>query len=179
MMAKSESGKFRGDLWFKKQVEERMRRTIEELQAQGKAPKGSLESLRGTEIYKTEFKRHVKLFKEEQKQQAEKRDIHKAEAALKAQAENEILAERDKQWAIEHESDNDEQLLEYLQHCAAALGHTPMRREVIGSTYIAERFGNWAVALTIAELPLPKNIKPPKQTALDHYRKRRKESALE
>lgn len=173
MMSKRESGRFRGDLWFKKQVEERMRRTIEDLQVQGKAPKGSLESLRGTEIYKAEFNRHVKLFKEEQKQQAEKRDIHKAEAALKAQAENEILAERDEQWAAEHKNDDDEQLLEYLLRCAAELGHTPMRREVIGSTYIAERFGNWAVALTIAGLPLPKNIRSPKQTALDNYWKRR------
>ena len=175
MMPKSESGKFRGDLWFKKQVEERMRGTIEELQSQGKAPRGSLESLRGTEIYNTEFKHHAKLFKEKQKQQAEKRDIHKAEVALKAQAENKTLAERDKQWASEHGNDSDEQLLEYLQHCAAALGHTPMRREVVGSTNIAERFGNWAVALTVAGLPLPKNIKPPKRTALDNYRKRRKE----
>lgn len=175
MMPKSESGKFRGDLWFKKQVEERMRRTIEELQAQGKAPKGSLENLRGTEIYKTEFKRHAKLFKEERQQQGAEREIHKAEVAQKAREENKALAERDKQWAAEHENDDDEQLLEYLQDCAAALGHTPMRREVLGSTYIAERFGNWAVALTMAELPLPKNIKPPKQTALDDYRKRRKE----
>lgn len=175
MMAKSESGKFRGDLWFKKQVEERMRRTVEELQEQGKAPKGTLESLHGTEIYKMEFNRYAKLFKEERQQQAEEREIHKAEAALKAREENRVLAERDKQWAIEHENDDDEQLLEYLQHCAAALGHTPMRREVLGSTYIAERFGNWAVALAVAGLPLPKNIKPPKQTALDNYRKRRKE----
>lgn len=86
------------------------------------------------------------------------------------------MAERDREWAIEHETDTDAELLCYLRDCAEALGHTPVRREVLGSTYIGQRFGNWGVALHYAQLPLPRGMKPPKQTALDAYKKKQKKS---
>ena len=177
MSRSGKPGRFRGDMWFQAQVESRMRRSLKEQQAQGKGPKGSLGSLRKTDFYKREFEHHAKLFKEERKLAAEERDIHKREAALKAQAEREMLAERDREWAAEHETDTDEELLDYLRSCAEELGYTPVRREVLGSTYISERFGNWAVALTIAELPLPRGMKPPKQTALNAYLKQRNRAA--
>lgn len=178
MSRSGKPGRFRGDMWFQAQVESRMRRSLKEQQAQGKGPKGSLGSLRKTDFYKREFEHHAKLFKEERKLAAEERDIHKREAALKAKAEREMLAERDREWAAEHETDTDEALLDYLRSCAEELGHTPVRREVLGSTYISERFGNWSVALYHARLPFPRGIKPPKQTALDAYAKKRKEMEL-
>ena len=177
-MSRGKRDKFQGDIWFQRKVEDRMRKTLKLLQAQGKMQKATLEGLRGTPWYKEEFKRQAKLFKEERKIQAEERCVQQREASLKLQAENEALLERDKPWAAEHANDSDEQLLDYLRRCAAELGHTPMRREVPGGTYISERFGNWAVALTVAGLYLPKN-KRPKETAINAYLKRQQKSERE
>ena len=175
-MSRGKPGRFRGDMWFHTQVESRMRRWLKEQQACGKAPKGSLESLRRTEFYKREFERHAKLFKEERKLLAEERVAHKREAAVKALAEQKALEERDQIWAQEHEADTDEELLYYLRRCADELGHTPCRREVPGSTYIGQRFGSWSVALHYAQLPFPRGMKPPKQEALNAYKKKQKKS---
>lgn len=176
-MKNKKRGRFQGDQWFTRNVENLMRKTLRELQAQGKLRGTTIESLRGTPWYKEEYKRHAKMFKNERKIQAEERAAHARSSTLKEQAERAALAERDCEWAAEHEADTDEALLDYLRQCAAELGHTPMRREVLGSTYIAERFGNWSVALTVAGLYLPKK-KRPKQTALDAYAKKRKGMSL-
>ena len=174
-MKNKKRGKFLGDVWFQQNVENRMRKTLREMQARGKMRNATIEGLRGTPWYKEEFQKHAKLFKEERKKQTEERAAHARSASLNALAENEALAERDKAWAAKHENDTDEQLLDYLRQCAAELVHTPMRREVLGSTYITERFGNWSVALTVAGLYLPKK-KRPKQTALDAYTKKRQKA---
>ena len=166
-------GRFPGDIWFRQNVEDRMQKTLRKQQAHENMCDATIEGLRGTVWYKEEFQKHAKLFKEERKIQAEKRAAHSRAAALNGQAEKVALVERDKVWTVEHEGDSDDELLDYVRQCAAELGHTPMRREVLGSTYISERFGNWAVALTIAELPLPRGMKPPKQTALNAYLKQR------
>ena len=177
MSRRGKPGRFRGDAWFQRNVESLMRNTLRELQTRGKMRGATIEGLRGTPWYKEEFERHAKLFKEKRKIQAEERAAHARSTSLNALAENEALAERDRAWAAEHEADTDAELLDYLRQCAADLGHTPMRREVLGSTYIAERFGNWSVALTVAGLYLPKK-KRPKQTALDAYAKKRKGRGL-
>lgn len=130
-MSRGKRDKFQGDIWFQRKVEDRMRKTLKLLQAQGKMRKATLEGL------------------------------------------------RDKPWAAEHANDSDEQLLDYLRRCAAELGHTPMRREVPGGTYISERFGNWTVALTVAELRLPRSIKPPKETAIRAYLKRKQQAEIQ
>ena len=139
----------------------------------------TVEGLRGTAWYKEEFQKHAKQFKEIRKIQAEERAAHARSASLKEQAETAAMTERDKLWAAEHEGYSDEKLLAYLRRCAAELGHTPMhRREVVGSTYISERFGNWAVALTMAGLPMPKK-KRPRDTAVNAYLKRRQNAESE
>ena len=176
-MKNKKRGRFQGDVWFQRNVENLMRKTLREMQARGKMRGATIEGLRGTPWYKEEFQKHAKQFKEERKIQAEERAAHARSAALNVLAENEALAERDRAWAAEHEADTDAELLDYLRQCAAELGHTPMRREVLGSTYIAERFGNWSVALTVAGLYMPKK-KRPKQTALDAYAKKRKGMSL-
>lgn len=173
-MSRKKRGRFPGDQWIQRKVENLMRKTLREQQAHGKMRGTTVEDLRGTAWYKEEFQKHAKLFKEIRKTQAEERAAHARSASLKEQAETAEMIERDKVWAAEHEGITDEELLAYLRQCAAELGHTPMhRREVLGSTYISERFGNWAVALTIEELPLPRGMKPPKQTALNAYLKQR------
>ena len=171
-MSKRKPGRFQGDRWYQEKVEELMRKTLRELQAQGQMRNTTIVGLRGSAWYKEEFKKHAKQFDEERKTQAAERTAHLKTASLNALAENEALIERDKAWTAEHEGDSDEQLLDYLCRCAAELGHSPLRREVLGSTYIAERFGNWAVALTMANLPLPKGMKKPKETAIQAYLKR-------
>ena len=171
-MKNKKRGRFQGDQWFTRNVENLMRKTLRELQAEGKMRGATIESLCGTPWYKEEYKRHAKLFKNERKIQAEERASRARSSSLKAQAEREALAERDREWTAEHEADTDEELLDYLRRCAAELGHTPMRHEVLGSTYIGERFGNWAVALTMAGLPVPKK-KQPRDTAVNAYLKRR------
>lgn len=135
-----------------------------------------MESLRHTQFYKDEYKRQTRLLKEERKALEEERRLKKQADSLASLAEQKALEERDRVWAQEHEADTDAELLRYLRRCADELGHTPMHREVLGSTYIAGRFGNWSVALHYAQLPFPRGIKPPKQTALDAYKKKQKKS---
>ena len=173
-MKNKKRGRFQGDIWFQRKVEDLMRKTLREQQTHGKMRGTTVEGLRGTAWYKEEFKKHAKLFKEIQETQAEERAAHARSASLKEQAETAAMIELDKVWAAEHEGASNEELLDYLRRCAAELGHTPMhRREVVGSTYISERFGNWAVALSMAGLRLPKK-KQPKETAVNAYLKRRK-----
>ena len=66
--------------------------------------------------------------------------------ALEAQEKNFINA---------HAADTDEQLLTYLCRCAASLGHAPWPREMIGGSFIEQRFGSWKNALLKAKLPYP------------------------
>ena len=51
-----------------------------------------------------------------------------------------------------HAADTDEQLLTYLCRCAASLGHTPWPGELIGGSFIEQRFGSWKNALLKAKL---------------------------
>ena len=172
-MKNKKRGRFQGDQWFTRNVENLMRKTLREQQVHGQMRGTTGEGLRGTAWYKEEFQKHAKLFKEIRKTQAEERAAHARSASLKEQAETAAMTERDKLWAAEHEGVSDDMLLDYIRQCAAELGHTPMhRREVVGSTYISERFGNWAVALSMAGLPMPKK-KRPRDTAVNAYLKRR------
>lgn len=121
--------------------------------------------IRCKNVYKQEYKKQAKQFKAE-------RAARKAERAQKSalgQAEVERLIERDMTWGNAHDSDTDEQLLEYVRQCAADLGHTPLSKEVLGARYISQRFGSWAVVLYFAELPLRHGMEPPKQAAIDRY----------
>ena len=58
---------------------------------------------------------------------------------------------------------SDDEILEYLRTCAEALGHSPYSYEVEGGRYIAGRFVCWSIALTEAELPLPKGCHKPRR----------------
>ena len=125
------------------------------------------------EIYKAEFQRQEVLFaKERVAAKANSRVLHqqKAEEAKKAQEER---MARDMAWGEEHATDTDEQLLDYLKKCAVELERSPVMKDVEGGHYIAKRIGSWPLALTLAELPLPKGMLPPKQRQLDAYLKKK------
>ena len=65
------------------------------------------------------------------------------------------LEEREQEFLEAHSSDTDEQLLAYLRQNTIQLGHTPWPREIVGGSYIEQRFGTWKNALCRAKLPRP------------------------
>ena len=86
-----------------------------------------------------------------------------------------------------HAADTDEQLLTYLCRCAASLGHTPWPGEIIGGSFIEQRFGSWKNALLKAKLPHPSTPDHPSTFVRAHeeranqeviYRKRKAEKKL-
>ena len=50
-------------------------------------------------------------------------------------------------------------LTQYLNVCAAALGHSPSPTEIDGGAFIEQRFGSWDNAMTAAGLPRPKTTR--------------------
>ena len=62
------------------------------------------------------------------------------------------LEEKEKDFPRLHAGDSEQELIEYVRRCADEMGYTPTMREVIGGTYIAQRFGGWPAVLKEAEL---------------------------
>lgn len=58
-----------------------------------------------------------------------------------------VIAYKNVQFIIKHQSDTLEQLSAYLQSCMEDVGHPPAMVEVIGGEYIQYRFGTWTKAL--------------------------------
>ena len=162
--------RFHGDQWLQKQVEQRIRRELRELQKEGNAPTGSLESLRGTRFYKDLFRKHARLFREER---AAKFQAHKVwmEEDLRARTV------RDAEWGESHSADTDEQLLEYVRQCADGQTKSPLEREVLGGIYIRERFGSWPLVLHLAGLPLRNNMKLSPKTLKNYLQKQKVSTA--
>ena len=80
-------------------------------------------------------------------------------------------------WGQEHEADTDEQLLDYIRRCAGSLpkGQALRKEQVLGGYYIEKRFHRWAVALSLAGLPLPEGFVPATTEDLDKYARLRAE----
>ena len=86
----------------------------------------------------------------------DRRNHYSREQDLRAKAEartREAIRQQNALFAQAHKEEDDEQLLQYVRNLAKALERTPDVGEVIGGTYIAERFGGWAKVLDAAELP--------------------------
>ena len=58
-----------------------------------------------------------------------------------------VIAYKNVQFILEHQSDTLEQLSAYLQSCMEDIGHPPAMVEVIGGEYIQYRFGSWQKAI--------------------------------
>ena len=126
-------------------------------------------------IYQDEYKRQAQLLKKEASSNREaRREKHEKQAAIN-RAEKAARLERDMVWGTEHDTDTDEQLLEYVRQSAAELGHSPFSREILGGQYLAQRFGGWPVVLTLAQLPLPKGMKPPTNSKILEYHRKQNE----
>lgn len=134
-------------------------------------------------IFRQELEFQKQKFLEEKKMIRAAREERWEEAREKAEAEKLQRLQIEESFARMHTEDTDDQLLTYLQQCANDLGRTPYKKEVIGSELIRERFGSWTVALIVADLELPKDVKPPKMRELLAYHraaaKRNKERGIE
>ncbi len=62
------------------------------------------------------------------------------------------LEEKEKSFSDLHAGDSEQELIQYVRRCADEMGYTPTMREVIGGTYIAQRFGGWPAVLKEAVL---------------------------
>lgn len=120
-------------------------------------------------IYRDELKNQAKLWKEEKAAARVENAAAKEARAEQAREAQAARKERDRIWGEEHREDTNEQLLSYVKTVAAELGQTPRKSEVTGGEYICKRIGSWALICTLAELPLPKELKPPKQKELLQY----------
>lgn len=118
-------------------------------------------------IFREEVENQKRLFLAEKRAARETRAVQKTESVR----DEERLAQ-EKAFCQAHCGDTDEALLDYLRQCAAELGHSPYKREVQGHTLIRERFDSWAVALMLAGLELPKDMKQPNQHALEMARRK-------
>ena len=67
----------------------------------------------------------------------------------------EALAQKQREFKVLQQSDTDADLIEYLRRCAGEIGHVPNACEVIGGTYLHQRFGSWDRALRLAGLGRP------------------------
>ena len=131
------------------------------LLAAGMPTPGKMPELENRLIFKKELKRQTKLVKQEQQQQKEIKKEERRQKDARGRAAVEAQQTRDSIWGQAHAGDTDEQLISYVKSCARELGHSPMSKEVLGATYIAKRFGSWALVLMLADLPLPCGGKPP------------------
>ena len=68
----------------------------------------------------------------------------------------EALEQQEQEFRQQHETDTDAQLLAYLRAWAIRKHHTPWPGEIVGGSFIQERFGSWDRALAMARLPMPK-----------------------
>lgn len=123
-------------------------------------------------IYKAEYKAQEQLLRKERTAGKDEARAQRRQKDAEGRARDLARQERDRAWGQEHAQDTDAQLLEYIRARAAALEHAPAAQEVPGAAYIAQRFGSWAVALTVAGLPLPEGVKPPNPKTLKAYREK-------
>ncbi|MBR6574482.1 MAG: hypothetical protein IKK61_05770 [Clostridia bacterium] len=135
---------------------------------------GKLPPLKSRTIYKEEYQRQLEQFRQERRSEQETRAEAVQARKEQAKLQEEARAERDLLWGEAHENDTDEQLLTYLRQCAERLGHSPVKAEVEGGAYIAKRFITWPLALQLAELPLPKGMKPAGNKDVNAYRRLQK-----
>ena len=132
-----------------------------------------------TRIYKKEYKHQEKLFRKNKQQEKDEAKALRRKKDDEGRQADLDRVEKDMAWGHLHEHDSDEQLLSYVKTKAEELGHTPVAQEIPGAAYISQRFGSWAVVLTVAGLPLPVGVKPANPKTLKLYLERQKKTAAE
>ena len=123
-------------------------------------------------IYRDEYEKQRRLFLREKRERKKEKEIENQLRRQKAEEDGRLRQLREEAFAEAHGDYTDEQLLDYLRDFAARLGRTPYRKEVPGGDTIQKRFGSWPVALILAGLELPRDMKPPKPKELNAARKK-------
>ena len=77
------------------------------------------------------------------------RNWHEQHIAKRTRA---ALDEQDRAFAERHAGDTLAELACYLRRCAEHWGRSPAPCEIVGGSYIADRFGSWSDALRAAHL---------------------------
>lgn len=89
------------------------------------------------------------------------RNWHEQHIAKRTRA---ALDEQDRAFAERHAGDPLAELACYLRRCAEHWGRSPAPCEIVGGSYIAERFGSWSDALRAAHLnpaySHPQSVRP-------------------
>lgn len=170
MARKNDKGRFQGDVWFREHVHARVMDSLLLPEPRSQRERRKLLSM---PVYKEEYKRQSTLFRQERR---DKRAEH-IQTRMEGEKENQRRAEQDAIWGQDHDSDTEEALLEYVRQCAEERGKSPRMRDVLGGTYISQRFGSWALVLTLAGLKLPRGVEPPSQRTINAYQKQHKENA--
>ena len=62
------------------------------------------------------------------------------------------LQKQETEFARTHKSDTDDELIAYLVKCSKELGRCPKKEDIIGHTYLKQRFGPWPRILERAGL---------------------------
>ena len=62
------------------------------------------------------------------------------------------LQKQEAEFARTHKSDTDDELIAYLVKCSKELGRCPKKEDIIGHTYLKQRFGPWPRILERAGL---------------------------
>ena len=73
---------------------------------------------------------------------------------------------REKEFALRHQGDTDQMLLDYVAALAARLGRAPTKEETIGYVYLKQRLGNWP------EILIRAGLKPEIQNRRQNNRRR-------
>ena len=141
----------------------------------GLPPCGKAPAPTGRKIYRDERKIQADLWKQEKADAKAQRAAQNEIKAADAKKDHRERVERDAAWAAEHAQDTDEQIFAYVRECAAELGQTPRMKDVVGGEFIRKWIGSWALVCTLAELPLPPELKPPKKKELLQYLNNRKQ----
>ena len=68
----------------------------------------------------------------------------------------EALEQQEQEFRQQHIEATDEQLLAYLRAWAIRKQRAPWPGEIVGGSFIQERFGTWNRALAMARLPMPR-----------------------
>ena len=79
------------------------------------------------------------------------RNWHEQHIAKRTRA---ALDEQDRAFAERHAGDTLAELACYLRRCAEHWGRSPAPCEIVGGSYIADRFGSWSDALRAVQWPI-------------------------
>ena len=77
-----------------------------------------------------------------------------------------VLQKKQETFEKEHQTDTEEQLLDYVRQEAAKLRYTPNPGDLIGGPYIYKRFGNWDRVVDLCGLPKPGKMPPMKSRTI-------------